>query len=66
MPWRRGQAYAPDLRERVFASADAGLAVGKIAEALFVSIPYVSKVLSRRRNTGETTPGRSVATCRAS
>jgi len=29
--------------------------VGRIAEALFVSISYVSKVLGRRRSTGETT-----------
>ena len=55
MLWRRGRPYAQDLCERVFAAADAGLPVGRIAEALFVSISYVSKVLSRRRNTGETT-----------
>jgi len=55
MLWRRGRAYAQDLRERVFAAADAGLPVGRIADALFVSISYVSKVLSRRRSTGETT-----------
>jgi len=55
MLWRRGRAYAQDLRERVFAAADAGQPVGRIAETLFVSISYVSKVLSRRRNTGETT-----------
>jgi transposase len=55
MLWRRGRAYAQDLRERVFAAADAGLPVGRIAEMLFVSISYVSKVLGRRRNTGETT-----------
>lgn len=55
MLWRRGRPYAQDLRERVFAAADAGQPVGRIAEALFVSISYVSKVLGRRRNTGETT-----------
>jgi transposase len=55
MVWRRGRAYAQDLRERVFAAADAGLPVGRIAEMLFVSISYVSKVLGRRRSTGETT-----------
>lgn len=54
MLWRRGQAYAQDLRERVFAASDAGLPVGRIAEALFVSISYVSKVLGRRNSTGET------------
>ncbi len=55
MIWKRGRAYAWDLRERVFAASDSGLRVGQIAESLFVSISYVSKVLSRRRHTGETT-----------
>ena len=55
MLWRQGRAYAQDLRERVFAAADAGQPVGRIAEVLFVSISYVAKVLSRRSSTGETT-----------
>lgn len=55
MLWRRGRPCGQDLRERVFVTADAGLSVGRIAETLFVSISYVSKVLSRRRSTGETT-----------
>ena len=55
MLWRRGTAYAQDLRERVFASADEGMPVGQIAVQLRVSISYVSKVLSRRRKTGQTT-----------
>jgi len=55
MLWQRGRAYAQDLRERVFAAADMGLPVGRVAEMLFVSISYVSKVLGRRRTTGETT-----------
>lgn len=53
MLWQRGKAYAQDLRERVFAASDAGQPVGRIAETLFVSISYVSKVLGRRRGTGE-------------
>lgn len=53
MLFRRGRAYSQDLRERVFALSDAGDAVGEIAEALYVSISYVSKALSRRRETGE-------------
>lgn len=53
MLWRRGKAYSQDLRERVFALFDGGDAVGEIAEALCVSISYVSKVLSRRRDTGD-------------
>jgi transposase len=54
MPWSRGKAYSQDLRERVFALSDAGFAVGQVAEQLLVSVSYVSKVLSRRRLTGET------------
>lgn len=53
MVWRRGKAYSQDLRDRVFAYSDAGEAVGEIAEALHVSVSYVSKVLSRRRDTCE-------------
>ena len=53
MAWKRGRAYAQDLRDRVFMAADAASPVGRIAEALSVSISYVSKVLSRRRRTGE-------------
>ena len=45
MQWRRGKAYSQDLRDRVFALCDAGDAVGEIAEALCVSVSYVSKNL---------------------
>jgi len=38
----------------VFALRDAGDTVGEVAEALCVSTSYVSKVLGRRRDTGET------------
>jgi transposase len=55
MDWKRGRAYAQDLRDRVFAASDAGAAVGRIADGLFVSVSYVSKALGRRRLTGETT-----------
>jgi transposase len=55
MPWRRGKAYAQDLRDRVFALADGGLGVTATADQLRVTASYVSKVLSRRRQTGETT-----------
>ena len=55
MLWRRGQSYSQDLRERVFATADDGEPVGRIALLLRVSVSYVSKVLSRRKLTGETT-----------
>jgi len=55
MLWHRGKPYSQDLRERVFAAADDGEPVGLIAAALRVSVSYVSKVLSRRRLTGQTT-----------
>jgi transposase len=55
MLWHRGKAYSQDLRERVFAAADEGEPVGQIASLLRVSVAYVSKVLSRRKLTGETT-----------
>jgi transposase len=55
MLWRRGKAYSQDLRERVFAAADEGEPVGRIAVMLRVSVSYVSKVLSRRRLTGQMT-----------
>jgi transposase len=54
MLWRCGKPYAQDLRERVFAAADDGEPVGRIATMLRVSVSYVSKVLSRRRLTGQT------------
>jgi len=55
MLWQRGKAYSQDLRERVFALADGGKPVGETAKALCVSVSYVSKVLSRRRESGEVT-----------
>jgi len=54
MQWRRAKAYSQDLRDRVFTLYDVGDAVGEIADALCVSTSYVSKALSRRRDTGET------------
>ena len=54
MLWQRGKAYSQDLRERVFAAADDGQRVGQIAQLLRVSVSYVSKVLTRRRRTGQT------------
>ena len=55
MSWRRGKAYAQDLRERVLAAVDDGLAVAKIAALFKVSVSYIYKVRLRRRRTGETT-----------
>src|SRR6516162_1865206 len=53
--YQPGKAYSQDLCERVFVASDEGEQVGEIAELLRVSVSYVSKVLARRRTTGETT-----------
>jgi transposase len=55
MLYQRGRAYSQDLRERVFAAWDDGERVGEVSELLRVSVAYVSKALTRRRTTGETT-----------
>ena len=52
---QRGKRYAQDLHERVFAASDGGMRVGQIAARLLVSVSYVSKVLTRRRLSGERT-----------
>lgn len=51
---QRGKAHPQALRDRVFAYADGGMPVGRIATTLLVSVSYASKVLSRRTRTGET------------
>ena len=43
--WRRGQAYAQHLRERVLAASGTP---GEVAERLAVSTAYVSRVRSRQ------------------
>lgn len=55
MLYRRGKPYSQDLRERVFSASDDGDRVGEVADQLQVSVSYVSKVLTRRRTTGERT-----------
>ena len=55
MLYQRGKAYSQDLRDRVFAVSDDGGRVGEVAGLLRVSVSYVSKALTRRRTTGETT-----------
>lgn len=55
MAWRSGQSYSADLRERVLAAVDSGLASAVVAERLDVSLSFIYKALKRRRLTGETT-----------
>lgn len=54
MGWRNGQAYSQDLRERVLAAVDGGMAVRRAAPLFKVSIAFIYKALIRRRATGET------------
>jgi len=50
-----GKPYSQDLRERVIATVDSGTRICAAARLLLVSVSYVSKVVGRRRTTGETT-----------
>jgi transposase len=55
MGWRQGQSYSEDLRARVLAAVDGGMAARAAAELFRVSVSYIYKALIRRRRTGETT-----------
>jgi len=53
MAWRQGQSYSEDLRARVLAAIDGGLATRAAASVFRVSVSYIYKALIRRRRTGE-------------
>src|SRR3954449_11353174 len=53
MAWRQGQSYSEDLRARVLAAVDGGLAARAAARLFRVSVSYIYKALIRRRRTGE-------------
>jgi transposase len=53
MGWRSGQSYSQDLRDRVLAAVDGGMAVRQAASTFGVSIAYIYKALIRRRLTGD-------------
>src|SRR4051812_14503090 len=53
MVWRQGQSYSEDLRARVLAAVDGGLAARAAAQLFRVSVSYIYKALLRRRRTGE-------------
>ena len=53
MVWRQGQSYSEDLRARVLAAVDGGLAARAVAELFRVSVSYIYKALVRRRRTGQ-------------
>jgi transposase len=53
MAWRQGQSYPEDLRARVLAAVDGGMAARAAAKVFRVSVSYIYKALIRRRRTGE-------------
>ena len=54
MSWRRGKAYAQDLRDRVLAATGR---FREVAERFGVSQAYVSRVRSRHGRLGQTSAG---------
>jgi transposase len=48
--------YSMDLRQRVLADCDAGVATEAVAAKFSVSPAWVRRLLQRRRQTGETAP----------
>ena len=66
MTWKSGRSYSQDLRDRVLAAVDGGMAVYEAAPLFRVSVSYIYKALARRRTSGETTvrPRRSSITPR--
>jgi transposase len=55
MSWRRGQAYAQHLRDRVLAAVDGGIGVDRAAALFRVHVSWIYRALARRRQTGEST-----------
>jgi transposase len=55
MGWRRGQAYAQDLRDRVLGCGE--LKLREVAARFGVSPSYVSKARARLRELGDRRPG---------
>ena len=49
MAWRQGQSYSEDLRGRVLAAIDGGMAARATASVFRVSVSYIYKALIRRR-----------------
>ena len=54
-----GVTYSQDLRDRVLAAVDGGLAVYSAAPMFRVSVSYIYKTLGRRRATGDVTAHKS-------
>ncbi|MFZ3139080.1 hypothetical protein [Polaromonas sp.] len=54
MSWRKGQAYAQDLRDRVLAAPGV---LREVAQRFGVSQAYVCRARARRDRLGQTSPG---------
>src|SRR5258708_6639915 len=52
MVWRQGQSYSEDLRARVLAAIDGGMAARAAARGFRVSVSYIYKAVIRRPPTG--------------
>lgn len=50
------RAYSSDLRDRVLADSDAGMATDNVAAKYRVSVSWVRRLKQRRRETGTTAP----------
>ena len=62
MSWRRGKAYAQDLRDRVLVATGR---LGEVAKRFGVSQAYVSRVRSRHERLGQTSAGATAQPCAA-
>jgi transposase len=51
-----GTAYSQDLRDRIIAARDRGLATKRVADLFKVSSSWVRRVMQRRREHGQTAP----------
>jgi hypothetical protein len=49
MSWRRGQAYAQHLRDRLLAATDRGMRAYEAASLFQVSASWIYRALARRR-----------------
>jgi transposase len=56
MGWRSGQSYSQDLRDRVLAAVDGGMAARRASATFGVSPSYIYKAMIRRRLTGDSGP----------
>jgi hypothetical protein len=49
MNWQRGRSYCQDLRDKMFAAIDRGMAPAVVAMSFAVSVSWIYKAMGRRR-----------------